>query len=464
MNEENKNLIDVANNLKVSINGTFTKLCNELLKRNNSSHIASPKSIKTFTKSKLSMEDYIKLHDKDFEVLSFKRVDQRDEYYRDYCDITYVPDKYLDIWNQYKFLEAIPQPVQKSDAWFAARDLIISASSGAQAIDESKYEGWFAMVIAKLGLGEPFKENFHVHHGKKLETVATLLYEYIYNVKIGEFGLVPHIAEPNISFLGAIPDGICTNCTLDGKFSPLVGRMVEIKCVTTRQLNITGPENMWVKGEKDMAICPHIYWVQMQLQLECCDLEECDFWQCKLKNFWSDRTLRLAMDDIKPVHTVGQGVVIEIDPQLEYGTLIELLPIDKELKSYEKIEWFGAYIYCDKLACSLDEKICWAQDMKRNWKTYYPEYAKDYTFGKILYYHLQQSHCYLVMRDREWFKEALPRFAKFWDVVLMYRNDPVKRQELIDSLALKIVEAKNKDKEERKYNKTGLQALDSDSD
>ena len=82
-----------------------------------------------------------------------------------------------------------------------------------------------------------------------------------------EYGIIP---DTENEFIGASPDGICTNCTLDGKFSPLVGRMVEIKCVTTRQLNITGPENMWVKGEKDMAICPHIYWVQMQLQLECC--------------------------------------------------------------------------------------------------------------------------------------------------------------------------------------------------
>jgi putative phage-type endonuclease len=451
-------------NITEMMNIKFTKLCNELLKRNNSSHVASPNSIKTFAKSGLELNEFIDRHDKEFITLPFKRVDKRDEYYRDYCDIIDVPDKYKDIWAQYKFLEAIPQPVQKSEAWFRARDKIISASSGAQALDESKYEGWFQMVIAKLGLGEPFKENFHVHHGKKLETIATLLYEYIYNVKIGEFGLVPHIAKPNVSFLGASPDGICTCSSLDGKFSPLVGRMVEIKCVTTRQLNITGPENMWIKGEKDIAICPHIYWVQMQLQLECCDLEDCDFWQCKLRNFWSDRTLKENIAKTKPIHTVNQGKVMEINSQLEYGTLIELLPIDKELKSYEKIEWFGAYIYPDKLNCSLEEKIIWAQDMKRNWKTYYPEYAKDYTFGKVLYYHLEQSHCYLVKRDRAWFNEALPRFKKFWDVVLSYRNDSEKRQILIDELALKMSKKKNQDNRERIIVKPGIQSLDSDSD
>ena len=174
----NNTTLELYNELNIK----FTKLCNELLVRNNSCHIASPNSIKMFAKSEMLLEDYIKNYDKEFENISFKRIDERDTYYREYCDIIKIPYKYSREWSQYKFLEAIPQPVQKSVEWFAARDLIISASSGAQAIDESKYEGWMAMVISKLGLGEPFKENFHVHHGKKLETVATLLYEHIYNV------------------------------------------------------------------------------------------------------------------------------------------------------------------------------------------------------------------------------------------------------------------------------------------
>ena len=36
-------------------------------------------------------------------------------------------------------------------------------------------------------------------------------------------------------------------------------------------------------GEIDGEICPHYYWVQVQVQLECCDLEEFDFWQCSIR-------------------------------------------------------------------------------------------------------------------------------------------------------------------------------------
>ena len=38
-------------------------------------------------------------------------------------------------------------------------------------------------------------ENFNVHHGKKFEKIAILIYESIYNVKVGEFGLVPHLGN-----------------------------------------------------------------------------------------------------------------------------------------------------------------------------------------------------------------------------------------------------------------------------
>lgn len=32
----------------------------------------------------------------------------------------------------------------------------------------------------------------HCHHGKKYETIATMIYEYRYNYKIKDFGLMLH--------------------------------------------------------------------------------------------------------------------------------------------------------------------------------------------------------------------------------------------------------------------------------
>lgn len=451
--------------LSRNIHASSQNFINSLLIRNNSRRVASPYCVSHYSKKNMSIERYIDWHDEPFIPPQFDTMVDRETYYREHCNIIKVPKEYQKMWKQFLYLESLPQPEQKSIDWFEARNKIISASSGACAIDELKYEPSRALLKEKV-VGKKFEENFNVHHGKKLEQIATSIYEHIYNVKVAEFGLVPHVSKPNIDFLGASPDGICTCSTMDGEFSPLVGRMLEIKCVTSRKINNTGPEHVFVrKGEDDPGICPHYYWIQMQLQLECCDLEECDFWQCGLKNYWSLNKLKQVIAETTTKHVRGQGEEYTIDPRLECGTLIELLPIDKEIPEKHRPEWYGAYIYPTDLALSLEEKEEWAQNMKRNWKTLYPELAKNYKFGKILYYHLGHSHCYLVKRDRKWFREALPRFASFWDQVIEYRNDPVKKQELINEMAQKAkedeLERLRKIEEE---NKKRMSTNDMDSD
>jgi len=385
-------------------------------------------TIKSFVDSKQHITEFLKCIPP-----KFYNSKTKEEYFRNRCDAVNVPKEFINRWEQYLLLESQPQPEQKSKEWYEMRDKFITASAGADAINESKYNTYIDLLETKLGIGKPFTEGYHVHHGKKLENIATMLYEHINNVKVGEFGLVPHMSDPHVPFLSASPDGICTCMTLDGKFSPLVGRMLEIKCVTTRRINPSGPEHMIVtKKDEDLGIVPHVYWVQMQLQLECCDLEECDFWQCKIKNYWSPRTLIEARDNLVTSHTIGHmGKERLIDPNLECGTLIELIPIDDSIvPEGDKIEWYGKYIYPPKLDDTLEEKIEWANFMKQHWKTHYPQFATDYKFGKILYYHLEQSHCYLVKRDREWFKNTLPRFAEFWDKVIYYKNNPDKIYEI----------------------------------
>ena len=65
---------------------------------------------------------------------------------------------------------------------------------------------------------------------------------------------------------------------MENNFSDMVGRMLEIKCPLTRKIKTS--------GEVDGEICPHYYYCQVQQQLECCDLEYCDFWQCSLQEFY----------------------------------------------------------------------------------------------------------------------------------------------------------------------------------
>jgi putative phage-type endonuclease len=369
----------------------------------------------------------------------FNNNDKRDEIYRNICNNIIIPDEYLYMWKQYVYLENIPQPEQKSEEWFRMRNNFITASAGAQAIGESKYETPIELIKEKIGLGKGFMENANVYHGKKYEKIAILIYEHINNVKIGEFGLIPHIGTPKIDFLGASPDGICTCSTLDGTFSNLVGRMLEIKCTTSRKI--------LTEGLEDGEICPHYYWVQVQLQLECCNLQECDFWQCKIMEYEYDKWINIIKEN-KSVNTIEQNIEIKIDDTFKFGTIIELLPINKEIPHNHKIEWYGKYIYPLKL-CSINETVQWSNNMKINWKNLYPEYKNEYKFSKIIYWYLEKSHCYLIKRDNNWFKSNLHKFQEFWDQVEHYRNNKSAKQKLIDDIELEKKE--NKRKENQRY-------------
>lgn len=64
--------------------------------------------------------------------------------------------------------------------------------------------------------------------------------------------------------MGASPDGVINN-----------NRLIEIKCPITRNVEKQSAKN------KITDICPDYYYEQIQAQLECCDMDICDFFQCK---------------------------------------------------------------------------------------------------------------------------------------------------------------------------------------
>jgi putative phage-type endonuclease len=448
-------------NLEKQINEIYNEIYNEIKKNYNKINKKTIKIIKNDMKENIEIfypeffisDNFLDIYLDNYILknrIKLNNNNERDIYFRNICNFIKIPKKYINFWNQYKKLESLPQPEQKSPEWFAMRNNFITASAGAQALEENKYDKRVNLLKQKIGIGEPFKENRHVHHGKKFEKIAILIYEHINNVYVGEFGLVPHISEPQISYLGASPDGICTCTTLDKKFSNMVGRMLEIKCTTTRVINI--------KGKEDGEICPHYYWVQVQLQLECCDLEDCDFWQCKLVDY-EDKEEWLDELENRAKNTRQQEIKIEIDERFESGCIIEFIPINKEIPLDEKIEFYGQYIYPTTLEMSIKEKIEWGDYMEKNWEKHYPELKKEYKFNKIRYWHLEKSHCYLIKRDREWFKDKQDKLKEFWDDVIYYRNNEEAKMKLKEETS----------KPEKKYKKIeihdmNINLFDSDSD
>lgn len=368
-----------------------------------------------------------------FTLPQFETVEMRDNRYESL--INNIKPTLTDILRQktahYDYLRNLPQPEQKSKEWFDLRNGMITASSAADILGEGKYGTREKMILDKLNiLPNKYTENMFVYHGKKYELIATMIYEHLYNTKVGEFGLVPYQNDSSdselVNFIGASPDGISTCVTLDNKPNPLVGRMLEIKCPLKREIEIKGPI--------DGTICPHYYWVQVQIQLACCKSEECDFWQCDIKEFSFDEFINevedVYLDDIA---TEEQGMNTLIHSNITKGCVIQLMPRDISSVPYgDKVEWYAKYIYPSNLKMNKVEYVQWIEYMQTEWKTLYPEYANKYYYDKPLYWKLHKCHNVLIKRDIEWFKNKLPIFKEFWNEILDLRTKPHEGKRLLD--------------------------------
>jgi putative phage-type endonuclease len=317
---------------------------------------------------------------------------------------------------QFDTLRAIKLPEQRTPEWYAMRDCKITASDGGTVLSENHYEPQYRFILKKT-VGLPFISNEFVHHGKKHEENATKIYEYRMNVSTDEFGLIGHFKH---NFLGASPDRICNKLKLDGVHkSRLIGRMLEIKCPLVREIKTS--------GEIIDHICPKYYWIQVQLQLECCDLEECDFWQCEIREYSSRTDFINDTDPNEPFRSDETG--------FEKGCIIQLLPKKKmndiiESKYKEVVFEDSKYIYAPKIEMSPLDCDRWVNE-KLSEIQVNPEY-KEYFFDKVIYWKLVKAHCVTIARDRKWFAESLPKFQQMWNYVMFFKNNKDKLQILTD--------------------------------
>jgi putative phage-type endonuclease len=266
-------------------------------------------------------------------------------------------------WNEFvikqgtqvrKLLE-IPLPEQRTPEWYEMRQGFITASDWGKVLGVCSYgNGTKSIILAKCGYNKPFQaKSGALAWGIRFEEVATRLYELRRGVKIIEFGCIPH---QSIDYLGASPDGI----TKDGV-------MLEIKCPYSRE--ITG------------EVPPH-YWAQVQGQLEVCELEICDYLECKMVLY---EDLDEYLDD--PREEKGILLTFE-DPARGDCYMYEYSDFGLNKDEYEK--WFIETL--DK--CT-----------ERQWKFVREEFWRCETFSVVRIY-----------RDRKWFNElALPRLTDFWN-------------------------------------------------
>ena len=270
-----------------------------------------------------------------------------------------------------KKYENVEQPEQLTEAWYKFRREGLSASDIWKAIDSQAaknnliYGKCKPINISKkrnsVNIESPF------HNGHKYEPLSIMHYEFDFNTTVGEFGCKAHTEYP---FLRASPDGINVD-----ENNSLYGRLVEVKNPVSRKLSGT--------PKKD-------YWIQMQIQMEVWDLDECDFLETVFKAYENEEEFNNDGESYtRTAKGLRKGVMIHFyhneKPHYEYT------PVDISKKNFD--------IWYDKI-------------MEKN---------KHMTWVKNGYWYLEDYSCVLVPRNKKWFKAVYPDFKELWDTILKER-------------------------------------------
>ena len=297
---------------------------------------------------------------------------------------------------QVKELAKLPQPEQRSEDWYAMRKDKITASDWAAALGKNPYSYRNKLIRGKCGEKQSFYGG-HMQHGVKYEDVAIQIYEYRNKTEVIEFGLIPH---PKIDFLGASPDGITPD-----------GVMVEIKCPPKRKIT----------GEP-----PIYYWIQVQGQLEVCELDRCDFLECKI--------IEYERLEVCPETQELEGV----DSNEEDDEIVYL----EESEQYFNDNYEGDYFYnehglekgvvlvfADKVTNDITYKYSKLGIQREEYDEWLEKTKKEtivennnLKFCKESFWKLTEVSNVPIYRNEDWFQSNLPDLTKFWDDVIHYRE------------------------------------------
>lgn len=304
------------------------------------------------------------------------------------------------------------QPEQRTDAWFDFRHNLLTASSIGHAIGSDAEKN--KIICDKC---KPIDKNKFsgtnitsaFHNGHKYEPLSTMIYEKWYNTTIGEFGCIKH---DKYTFIGASPDGI----NIDPK-NIRYGRLLEIKnpC-SDRKLN---------------GIPKKIYWIQMQIQMEVWDLDECDFFETRFKEYSSEEEFNEDGTFTKTKDGKMKGILIHFqgkEPIYKYA------PIGLTKEEFD--------VWYDK---QMEEK-----PVELNWI-------------KNIYWYMDNYSCSLVVRNKPWFNAVVPLFQDVWNTILKERisgyehRKPKKKQKKTNVFNINDTDKTNK--EENKKNSKSMPTI-----
>ena len=288
-------------------------------------------------------------------------------------------------------LKSIPQAPQKSQEWYQTRHEMITASNIWKALNSEAQRN--SLIFEKC---KPFDAtssmNGYVntastlHWGVKYEPLSIMVYEDMYQTKIQDFGCIPH---SKYNFIGSSPDGI----NVDPSNKDRYGRMIEIKNIYNRE--ITG-------------IPKEEYWIQCQIQMETCDLNECDFIETRFKEY-ENRELFYGTSSSSTNETqtapLYKGVILHFIQRtntfsMDASAITAIMNVNTPVYKYMPID------------VPTDEETVerWIETTKELFKT-------EMVLFHTIYWYLDEISCVFIERNRRWFEAAVPLLEETWNTI-----------------------------------------------
>lgn len=269
-----------------------------------------------------------------------------------------------------------PQIPQGSEEWLEKRRSMITASNVASLLSRSEkacgaynksypsccqkidrslfcnpYQDKNSVIINKL-LPETEKININMEWGQLYEPIARDLYQKMTGNKITPIGLITH---SKYSWLGASPDGLLED-----------GKLIEIKCPRKRRIRSRKPPSL-------------MYWIQMQIQMEVCDVERCEFMEVSFKQ-------------------------------------------KSRLRGFIRGDYFGVYLQVCETGEIIYPPYIYINDMKRCY-LWTKKMRRIHGDVKLKFWVMEAINRCVVDRNREWFRGIQPVLQSTMREILAHKED-----------------------------------------
>ena len=265
-------------------------------------------------------------------------------------------------------IQTSPQIPQRSEEWYRNYSKVLTASEFSALFTNTKRRK--DLVYSKANPPQEQTSNFRlacptqemnaIGWGIRFEPVVKQILESKEKCKIYEPGRLQH---PTNIQLAASPDGLIASA----HHTEMVGRLVEIKC----------PYSRTIGGE-----IPLDYWIQMQIQMEVADVDECEYIEA---NLISKRA--------------NQEEPLDLSGTTYQGNLYLLKQIVSEGMPYEY-----RYIYGDIGSSSM------------------PPIPEGFLCVETIPWGLKSWHRKLVSRDKSWYEATKTWQESFWNDVEKVRQ------------------------------------------